>query len=127
MGKQPARYIYYNTFTAMAWSCEDDTFAIGFERARWPPVGRTRCVFRMSPAPATVTRVLFTPADLQGRAYIRQLMEAAGLAYRVDAAGNLFGRWIGSESNLPAVATGSHCDAIPHSGRYDGTVGVIGD
>lgn len=81
--------------------------------------------FSDAPAPA-VTRVLFTPADLQGRAYIRQLMEAAGLAYRVDAAGNLFGRWIGSESNLPAVATGSHCDAIPHSGRYDGTVGVIG-
>ena len=27
---------------------------------------------------------------------------------------------------LPAVATGSHSDAIPHSGRYDGTVGVLG-
>jgi ureidoglycolate amidohydrolase len=81
--------------------------------------------FSDAPAPA-VTRVLFTPTDLQGRAYIRQLMEAAGLAYRVDAAGNLFGRWIGSEPELPAVATGSHCDAIPHSGRYDGTVGVIG-
>jgi ureidoglycolate amidohydrolase len=81
--------------------------------------------FSDAPAPA-VTRVLFTPTDLQGRAYIQQLMEAAGLTYRVDAAGNLFGRWIGSEPNLPAVATGSHCDAIPHSGRYDGTVGVIG-
>lgn len=81
--------------------------------------------FSDAPAPA-VTRVLFTPTDMQGRAYIKQLMEAAGLAFRTDAAGNLFGRWIGSEPNLPAVATGSHCDAIPHSGRYDGTVGVIG-
>lgn len=81
--------------------------------------------FSDAPAPA-VTRVLFTPTDLQGRAYIRQLMEAAGLTFRVDAAGNIFGRWIGSEPELPAVATGSHCDAIPHSGRYDGTVGVIG-
>ena len=27
---------------------------------------------------------------------------------------------------LPAVATGSHTDAIPHSGMYDGTVGVLG-
>ena len=78
-----------------------------------------------APAPA-VTRVLFTPTDLRGRAFIKQLMEDTGLAFRVDAAGNLFGRWIGSEPNLPAVATGSHCDAIPHSGRYDGTVGVIG-
>jgi N-carbamoyl-L-amino-acid hydrolase len=24
------------------------------------------------------------------------------------------------------VGTGSHCDAIPHSGRFDGTVGVLG-
>ena len=27
---------------------------------------------------------------------------------------------------LPAVATGSHTDAIPHAGMYDGTVGVLG-
>jgi ureidoglycolate amidohydrolase len=27
---------------------------------------------------------------------------------------------------LPAVATGSHVDAIPYSGRYDGVVGVLG-
>ena len=26
----------------------------------------------------------------------------------------------------PAIATGSHTDAIPHSGMYDGTVGVLG-
>ena len=32
----------------------------------------------------------------------------------------------GAEPALPAVATGSHIDAIPHSGRYDGTVGVLG-
>ena len=25
-----------------------------------------------------------------------------------------------------AVVTGSHCDAIPHAGLYDGTLGVIG-
>lgn len=25
-----------------------------------------------------------------------------------------------------AVVTGSHCDAIPHAGMYDGTVGVLG-
>ena len=32
----------------------------------------------------------------------------------------------GSEPNLPAVATGSHIDAIPYSGKYDGVVGVLG-
>lgn len=32
----------------------------------------------------------------------------------------------GSEPELPAVATGSHVDAIPFSGKYDGVVGVLG-
>lgn len=82
--------------------------------------------FSDAPPPA-VTRVLFTPTDMQARQFIRALMEGVGLLqFRQDPAGNLFGRWIGSEPDLPAVATGSHCDAIPHSGRYDGTVGVIG-
>jgi len=32
----------------------------------------------------------------------------------------------GSEPGLSAVATGSHIDAIPYSGKYDGVVGVLG-
>lgn len=32
----------------------------------------------------------------------------------------------GYEAELPAVATGSHIDAIPYSGKYDGVVGVLG-
>jgi ureidoglycolate amidohydrolase len=81
--------------------------------------------FSDAPAPA-VTRVLFTPTDMRGRQFVRELMEQAGLKTSQDAAGNLFGRWMGSASDLQPVATGSHCDAIPHSGRYDGTVGVLG-
>src|SRR5205807_2382559 len=45
---------------------------------------------------------------------------------REDPIGNLFARWIGGDPELPAVGTGSHTDAIPFSGRYDGTVGVLG-
>ena len=33
---------------------------------------------------------------------------------------------VGSEAGLGAVATGSHVDAIPFSGKYDGVVGVLG-
>lgn len=32
----------------------------------------------------------------------------------------------GYEPQLAAVATGSHIDAIPYSGKYDGVVGVLG-
>lgn len=81
--------------------------------------------FSDAPAPA-VTRILFTPSDLAARTYLMERMRAAGLSVRVDAVGNIFARWEGSEPSLPAVGTGSHTDAIPHSGRYDGVVGVLG-
>jgi len=76
--------------------------------------------------PPAVTRVVFTETDLRAREYLRSLYEAAGLAVRTDAVGNTFARWQGSEPDAPAVGTGSHTDAIPHSGMYDGTVGVLG-
>lgn len=73
-----------------------------------------------------VTRILFSDADRQGREYVRTKCAQLGLAWREDAAGNMFARWEGSERNLPSVATGSHIDAIPNAGRYDGVVGVLG-
>jgi N-carbamoyl-L-amino-acid hydrolase len=73
-----------------------------------------------------VTRIVFTPDDLRARAWLKRLAEAEGLAIHEDAVGNTFLRWAGAEPDLPAVATGSHIDAIPHAGMYDGTVGVLG-
>jgi N-carbamoyl-L-amino-acid hydrolase len=73
-----------------------------------------------------VTRVVFTQDDRRARAWLKRLAEAEGLAVREDALGNTFFRWAGAEPDLPAVATGSHIDAIPHAGMYDGTVGVLG-
>ncbi len=79
------------------------------------------------PDPTTaVTRIVFTPRDLEARAYIASLATAAGFQIRVDAIGNTFIRFPGLDPNLPAVGTGSHTDAIPHAGMYDGTVGVLG-
>jgi N-carbamoyl-L-amino-acid hydrolase len=76
-------------------------------------------------APA-VTRVVFTPVDLQARAWIGALCKEAGLTLRHDAVGNTFARWQGQDPAAPAVATGSHIDAIPNAGKYDGVVGVLG-
>ncbi len=45
---------------------------------------------------------------------------------RQDAIGNIFARWVGSERAAAAVGTGSHIDAIPNAGKYDGVVGVLG-
>ncbi|MFM2295383.1 MAG: hypothetical protein RLZZ350_1796 [Verrucomicrobiota bacterium] len=77
-------------------------------------------------APPVVTRVLFSESDLRGRAFVKNLCREAGLVLREDAVGNIFARWEGADKNLPAVATGSHIDAIPNAGKYDGVVGVLG-
>ena len=76
--------------------------------------------------PPAVTRIVFTPTDLQARAWLIARCEKAGLAVRQDAIGNIFARWTGSEPDAPAVGTGSHIDAIPNAGKYDGVVGVLG-
>jgi len=76
-------------------------------------------------APA-VTRIVFTPTDLRARAWLRAVCDDAGLSLRQDAIGNTFARWTGSDPTLPAVGTGSHIDAIPNAGKYDGVVGVLG-
>jgi N-carbamoyl-L-amino-acid hydrolase len=77
-------------------------------------------------APPVVTRVLFSESDLRGRAFVKKLCREAGLTLREDAVGNIFARWEGADKKLPAVATGSHIDAIPNAGKYDGVVGVLG-
>lgn len=76
--------------------------------------------------PPAVTRIVFSEQDLRARRYVKELCAAAGLTVREDAAGNTFARWTGASETAAAVATGSHIDAIPNAGRYDGTVGVLG-
>jgi ureidoglycolate amidohydrolase len=85
----------------------------------------TLSTFSNASAPA-VTRIVFSEVDLQARTWLIGLCAEAGLIVRADAVGNTFARWVGSSPGLPAVASGSHIDAIPFSGRYDGTVGVLG-
>jgi ureidoglycolate amidohydrolase len=77
------------------------------------------------PAPV-VTRVLFSDADLKARAFVKSICRELNLSIREDAVGNIFARWRGSNPDLPPAATGSHIDAIPNAGRYDGVVGVLG-
>ncbi|AFM11946.1 M20 family metallo-hydrolase [Turneriella parva] len=72
-----------------------------------------------------VTRIIFTENDIKARDYFKSLAREAGLHVREDSIGNIFVR-LGDESALGAIGTGSHCDAVPHAGRFDGTVGVFG-
>lgn len=71
------------------------------------------------------TRRAFTPHFLDGRAYLRERMVAAGLEVRVDAAGNLIGRRAGRLSGSGTLMLGSHSDTVPAGGRFDGIAGVV--
>lgn len=74
----------------------------------------------------SVTRVLFSSVDMRARAWLKLLYAEAGLVVREDAVGNTFARWVGTDPAAAPVATGSHTDAIPNAGRFDGVVGVLG-
>lgn len=70
------------------------------------------------------TRRSFSPLFLAGRAYLAERFAAAGLAVRIDPAGNLIGRWDAEDPGAPVLMTGSHSDTVPDGGRFDGIAGV---
>src|SRR5579863_5732570 len=76
--------------------------------------------------PPVVTRVVYGEADLRARAYVKKLCIEAELTVTEDAIGNTFARWDGTEPSLAPIGTGSHIDAIPNAGLYDGCTGVLG-
>ena len=73
-----------------------------------------------------VRRLTLTEVDRQGRDHFRALCEAAGLAVRVDAIGNMFARREGHDPSRPPVLFGSHLDSQPSGGKFDGALGVVG-
>ena len=73
---------------------------------------------------AGVSRVAYSDADIAGRAYVIDRMREAGLSPRVDAAGNIFARRPGLNTN-PPILFGSHIDSVPSGGNFDGDLGVL--
>jgi N-carbamoyl-L-amino-acid hydrolase len=75
------------------------------------------------PSGQGVHRLSFSPADMEARRWLAEQMSAVGLQTRMDAVGNVIGRW---EVGLgPAVLLGSHLDSVPHGGAFDGALGVV--
>ena len=81
--------------------------------------------FGQTPA-GGVSRVAYSDADREGRAYVTERLRDAGLDVRVDAAANIFGRRAGSDAPRPPLLIGSHIDSVPDGGNYDGNVGSLG-
>ena len=67
-----------------------------------------------------------TTADREAREHLVERLEAADLDVRVDAVGNVAGRWTpaSADPDAPPVAAGSHLDSVPAGGIFDGPLGV---
>jgi N-carbamoyl-L-amino-acid hydrolase len=72
-----------------------------------------------------VSRVAFSPADVEGRAFAMEMMRAAGLEARIDPVGNILGRRPGLDAGAAPILFGSHIDSVPEGGNYDGDVGSM--
>jgi allantoate deiminase len=73
-----------------------------------------------------VCRLTLSKQDRQGVEKVKDWMEEAGLAARIDHFGNLIGRFEGENPEAPILMMGSHIDSQPYGGRFDGVIGVLG-
>ena len=71
-------------------------------------------------------RVGYTAEEDEAHLLVAGWLREAGLEVEVDADGNLIGRLVGEEPELPEVWSGSHLDSVPQGGRFDGPLGVLG-
>ena len=76
-----------------------------------------------SEEPGRLTRRFATPALWQAGERVREWMQAAGMAVRRDAIGNLIGRL--GDGDGRTLLVGSHLDTVRDAGRYDGMLGVL--
>jgi N-carbamoyl-L-amino-acid hydrolase len=72
-----------------------------------------------------VSRVAYSAADVEARAWVADALAGLGAEVRRDEALNVIGRWPGLQAGLRPIALGSHTDSVPGGGRYDGALGVV--
>ncbi len=82
--------------------------------AAFDPIGRTA---------NGINRVGYSDADLAGRSFTIDLFKQAGLTPRIDAAGNIVARVVGTDNSRPPILIGSHVDSVTDGGNFDGPLG----
>lgn len=70
-------------------------------------------------------RLCWGPAWERARDLLRERLAELGIEPEIDEAGNLHGRFPGTDREAPALALGSHLDSVPDGGWLDGALGVM--
>jgi allantoate deiminase len=88
-------------------------------------LGRLEALARHSEQPDGLTRVYLSPEQRAATALVAEWMREAGMSARLDAIGNIVGRYEGERPGLPCLMLGSHLDTVRNAGKYDGMLGVV--
>jgi allantoate deiminase len=88
-------------------------------------MARCQELARLSEQPDRLTRVYLSREQAAANELVLGWMRAAGMSARVDAAGNVVGRYEGERPGLPCLILGSHLDTVRDAGKYDGMLGVV--
>lgn len=72
-----------------------------------------------------LTVAYLTRAHQTAGAEIAGWMIEAGMQVRIDAVGNVIGRYPSPDADAPVLMTGSHFDTVRDGGRYDGRLGIL--
>jgi hydantoinase/carbamoylase family amidase len=78
-----------------------------------------------SDSPQHYTRTFLTPAHQAAARQIAEWMREAGMAVRVDAIGNVIGRYEAAGDGARTLLLGSHFDSVRNGGKYDGVLGIL--
>jgi N-carbamoyl-L-amino-acid hydrolase len=80
---------------------------------------------RRTEDPPGVSRASYGDGEQIAHDMARAWAHDLGLAIDTDFAGNLYMTLPGRDRSRPRVMMGSHMDAVPHGGNYDGAAGVV--
>lgn len=73
----------------------------------------------------SLTRIYLTTELREAADLILSWMREAGMSARLDAIGNVCGRYEGDQPGAPCLMIGSHYDTVRDAGKWDGPLGVI--
>jgi allantoate deiminase len=79
----------------------------------------------ISEDPDRLTRIFLSPQQRLASDLVMSWMRGAGMSARIDAIGNVIGRYEGKAKGQPALVLGSHLDTVRDAGKYDGMLGVV--
>jgi hydantoinase/carbamoylase family amidase len=102
-------------------------------------LSRAEALARHSDSTEHYTRTYLTPAHQAAARQLAAWMAEAGMTVRVDAVGNVIGRYDGipgTDPNFPGgksgsvpgfrvLMFGSHFDSVRNGGKYDGVLGIL--